>query len=128
MASQHQFVKIVNGYPTIDIGAMRHEITIQSEGVGSPPVIDASGVVVSPQTFVTATAAIDYVRGLDVIKGGQTTSQAFLSAAIWFQAGIIGGMKVINDNGSTYIVQSVDNVLEMDVVLILNCVGLGANE
>lgn len=128
MASQHQFVKIVDGYPTIDIGAMRHAITIQSEGVGDPPVIDASGVVVSPQTFVTADAAIDYIRGLDVIKGGQTTSQAFLAAAIWFQAGIIGGMKVINDNGNTYIIQSVDNVLEMDVVLILNCVGLGANE
>lgn len=125
--SNHQFVTITNGYPSINIGAMRHAITIQGTGPTSPPTFDASGVASGINFSISAQAAIDYVRGTDVIRGGQTTSQQFLSVAIWWESGILPSMTVLNDNGSTYEIQSIDNVLEMDVVLILNCIGLGGN-
>lgn len=127
MGQQSKFIGINNGWPSIDIGAMRHAITIKSNGPASPPVYDASGISPQIATFTTAMAAIDAIRGDDVIKGGQTTSQLFLMVAMWFQAGIIGGMQVFTDNGSVYVIQSVDNILEMNAVLQLNCVALGTN-
>ena len=130
---QSQFVRIEKGAnrPSLDVGALRHAITIQS--LGSTPAAPAdafSGSAVSGTwaTFTTAMAAIDAIRGADVVKGGQTTAQLYLSVALWYQPGIAAGMRVVNDvNQATYLVQSVDNVLEMDVVLVLNCIGLGVN-
>ena len=123
-----QFVTITNGWPSIEIGRMRHPITVQAFGSTSPPTFDDSGVASVWSTFVSAMAAMDPVRGTDVIRGGQTTSQVFIPVAMWFQAGIVGGMRVVTEYGNTYIIQSVDNVLEMNVVLILNCIALGPNE
>lgn len=125
---QRDFVKIVDGFPLLDVGSLRHQITIQAQGPTSPPTMDASGQVVAWSPFATALAAIDQVRGTDVIRGGQITTQLYLTVAMWFQPGILSNMRVISDNGSTYVVQSVENVLEMNLVLILNCVALGLNE
>jgi head-tail adaptor len=122
------FVKIVNGFPSIDIGKMRHAITIQKEGPTSPPTTDVAGPAMAWNPFTTADAAIDAVRGTDVIKGGQTTTQLFLTVAIWFQAGILPNMRVLNENGSIYVIQSVENVMEMNTVMVLNCLAIGANE
>jgi|SRR5581483_4010077 len=119
--------KIVNGRPTIEIGALRHEVSIQKNGPASPPVFDAGGPVLGWNTFATALAAIEAVRGTDVIKSGQTTTQLFLTVTMWWQPGILPDMRVASDNGSLYVIQSVENVLEMDVVLVLNCLGLSKN-
>lgn len=123
-----QFVTITNGWPSIEMGRMRHPITIQSNGPTSPPSFDAAGSATAWNTFTTAMAAMDPIRGTDVVRGGQTTSQVFIPVAIWFQAGIVGGMRVVTEYGNTYTVQSVDNVLEMNVVLILNCIAIGTNQ
>lgn len=120
-------VQIVDGFPVINVGALRHAITIQAQGPGSPP-IDASGTVLAWNAFATAIAAIEAVRGTDVIRGGQTTTQLFLTVTMWWQSGILPNMRVLGDNGSTYLIQSVENVLEMSSVLVLNCIGIGAND
>lgn len=122
------FVQIENGWPTIDIGRMRHQVTILAPGPASPPAFDAAGPVVTFQPFATAMAAIETVRGTDVIRGGQTATQLFLTVGMWWQAGIAANQQVQSDNGSTYVIQSVENILELDVVLVLNCVALGSNQ
>ena len=122
------FVTITNNWPSIDIGRMRHAITIQQMGTSSPPVYDASGPSLTASTFTTAMAAIETVRGTDVIRSGQATTQLFLTVGMWYQPGILPNMTVLSDNGSRYVIQSVENILEMNVVLILNCLALGSNE
>ena len=101
---------------------MRHQITILAQAAA----IDISGSTVAMVPFVTCYAKIVHVRGLDVIKSGQETTQLFLTVSIWWQAGIVANMQVQALNG-LYLVQSVENVGELDVVLILNCLAIGKN-
>lgn len=121
------FVKIVNGQPTIDIGAMRHTVSIKDQGPSSPPEYDAGGRMIPWHEVATGNAAIAPVRGIDVIRGGQSTSQLFLTVAMWWDPAIRSNMRVYHDNGSIYKIESVENVLEADVVLVLNCTGLEQN-
>lgn len=121
-------VTIANGFPVVNIGALRHKIVVQALGPASPPGFDAAGPKLVWSAFASAFAAIDIVRGIDVIRGGQTTTQLFLDIVLWYQPGILPNMRVVNENGSTYVIQSVENVLEMNIVLVLNCIGIGLNE
>lgn len=123
-----KFVEYVNGIPTINVGNLRHPIAIQSQGPASPPTYDAGGTAVSWSQFTTALAAIDAVRGADVIRGGQTTTQLFLTLGLWWQPGILPNMRVVTETDAIYLIQSVENVLEMNAVLLLNCLGIGAND
>jgi hypothetical protein len=45
---------------------------------------------------------------------------------MWWQAGIVANMQVQALNG-LYLVQSVENIGELDVVLVLNCLAIGKN-
>lgn len=128
MPKQSTFVRIENGWPVVDVGSMRHAITIQQQGPTSPPTTDAAGPHLVWSTFATALAAIETVRGTDVIRAGQDTTQLFLTATIWYQAGILPNMRVISDNGSVYVIQAIENILELNVVLVLNCLALGQNQ
>ena len=109
-------------WPTLDSGEMRHQITI----LGQVPATDVSGGTVAMVPLVTCYAKIEPVRGIDVIKSGQETTQLFLIISIWWQAGILANMQVQALNG-LYLIQSVENVLELDVVLKLNCLAIGKN-
>ena len=109
-------------WPTLDSGEMRHQITILAQ----VPATDVSGGTVAMAPFVTCYAKIEPVRGIDVIKSGQETTQLFLIISIWWQAGILANMQVQALNG-LYLIQSVENVLELDVVLKLNCLAIGKN-
>ena len=122
------FVAIRNGWPSIDIGSMRHPVTIQALGAGSPVTFDAAGAVTTWQTFAQVMAAIDPVRGTDVIRGGQITTQLYLTVAIWFCPGILASMRIVTDTGSVYVIQSVEDVLELHQVMLLNCIAFNANE
>ena len=125
----HSCVKIVGGYPTLDVGRLRHKISILAPGPPSSPLIyDEAGLVQSWDPIVSAWAAIEQTRGADKPQTGQITTQSYLSIAMWYQPGILPNMRVQSDNGSTYIIQNIDDVLEMDVVMVLNCVALGLNE
>jgi SPP1 family predicted phage head-tail adaptor len=111
-------------WPTLDSGEMRHQITILQQTKSS----DASGnTVVMAPLYTGVWAKIEPVRGTDVIRSGQVTTQLFLTVSIWWQAGIMADMQVQTLNG-LYVIQSVENLLEMDAVLKLNCVALGRND
>ena len=126
--AQRPLYTLENGMPVLDIGRMRHPITIQSYGLTSPPTYDATGPMQVWTPFTTAMAAIEIVRGKDVILGGQTATNLNLTLLIWFQPGILADMQVISDNGSLYVITSVENIEEMDVALILNCLAIGVNQ
>lgn len=125
------FVQIKNGWPAIDIGRMRHSISIQQLLPSAPPIIDASGQVESWQQVLPLAgdllmAAIEVSRSAEAFKGGQTTAQSFFSIGFWFQAGVVPGMRVVNENGTVCVIESVNNILEMNIVLVLTCIALGA--
>jgi hypothetical protein len=120
-------VSFVDGWPTLEVGQCIHAITIYREEISSPPEYDAAGQSTSWVPVATAMAAIEIMRGTDVIRAGQATSQLFIEVTLWWQPGIEPNMQVVSDNGSTYIIQSVENVNERNAVLRLNCLGLGAN-
>ena len=109
-------------WPTLDSGEMRHQITI----LGQAPSTDVSGSTVAMVPLLTCYAKIELVRGIDVIKSGQETTQLFLIISIWWQAGILANMQVQALNG-LYLIQSIENVLELDVVLKLNCLAISKN-
>ena len=103
---------------------MRHQIVILQQQRSS----DASGSAVTMVPFVSAYAKIVVVRvHSDVIKAGQVTTQLFLTISIWYQAGIFAHMQVQAMNG-LYVIQSVENISELDVAVVLNCVALSQNE
>jgi head-tail adaptor len=119
--------EVIGGFPIIDIGKLRHFIQIQKLGNSNPPTFNEGGPKQGFTTFASAMAAIDMVSGTDVIKGGQTVSELYLTVTMYYLPGITPDMQVISDNGSTYVIRAVENVLEMNVYIVLNCVGLKAN-
>lgn len=90
--------------------------------------MDAAGPKLTYSTVTEERAAIEILRGTEVIKGGQDTTQLFLTVGLYFVEGLLPNMRVMRHNGTTYLIQSIENVLEMDMVLLLNCIGIGANE
>ena len=111
-------------YPTVNPGDLRHPISIYQRG---PAPVGVAGAKVQRVLVTTAMASIIPVRGTDVIKSGQATTQLFLTLKIWYQPGLAPNMEVDTEGGSTYLIQSIENPLEMNVLLVLNCLGLGAN-
>jgi head-tail adaptor len=109
-------------WPSLDPGELRHQITI----LGPVPATDVSGSTVALVPLVTCYAKIEVVKGLDVIRAGQETTQIYLIVSMWWQAGIAANMQVQALNG-LYLIESVENVLELDVVLKLNCLAIGKN-
>ena len=63
-----------------------------------------------------------------VIRGGQVTTQLYLTVAIWYQPGILPSMRIVTDTGAVYVIQSVEDVLELHQIMLLNCIAFNANE
>ena len=127
-----QFVDLVNGMPRINLGALRHTLTIQQAGVSG--TYDSSGVKDTAWTNVaTGVQAAIGTQGVkqpdDVIKNGETVTQLFLEVAFYYQAfpTLAPNMRFVAENGSTYLIKAVENVLEMDVVWVVRCLALGTN-
>lgn len=121
----------MNGWPVLsDPGAFRHSVSI--EQLVQTGVTDEAGTATNWQTFLPndgeeVLASIEPIRGSDIPKQGQTTTQLTVWVTLWFRPGILPNMRVVSPNGSKYLIQAVENVLEVDVILILYCLGLGAN-
>ena len=128
MASQRLKLYEINcsGMPTINIGSLRHSVTIQAQTPSSPPAFDNAGQVTEWTDFATVGAAIQNMRGDDMIRGGLGVAQLHLTVSMWYLPGVQPNMRVVHRD-AIYIIQSVDNVLEMDTVLVLNCIALGLN-
>lgn len=110
-------------WPRFDPGKAVHQITLLTQ----VQTQDVAGTEVNWVPVLSAYAEIEPVRGIDVLKSGQDTTQLFLTVKILWQRGVEPNMRVQAKNG-TYIVQSVENPGERNVILILNCVALGLNK
>lgn len=106
-------------WPIFDPGRMRHQIEIQKP----TPGFDASGATIVWATFITAYAAIEPIRGTDVVRAGQVTTQLYTTVTMMYQPGINASFRVQSLKG-TFVIQSVEVPLECDTLLILNCVEL----
>jgi SPP1 family predicted phage head-tail adaptor len=111
-------------WPQIDPGKLVHKITLLAE----EEVVDISGTVTKYVPWLVTWAEILPVRGTDVIKGGQATTTLYLTVTIRWQDGVLPDMQIQTDNGNNYIIQSVENPGERNILLVLNCVALAHNE
>ncbi len=109
-------------WPGLNPGELRERVTI------TRPVVtaDISGQTVTMTTFLATWARITSTQGKDRIAAGQTTARLPIQVAIHWQVGILPNMQVVARHG-TYVVESIENLQEMDVTLVLNCVALGLN-
>jgi SPP1 family predicted phage head-tail adaptor len=110
-------------WPQIDPGKMVHWVNILQQQT----VTDLSGQSITWVPFVSAWAAIEPVKGTDVLRGGQDTTKLFLTITIRWQTGILPSMRVQSLNG-TYVIQAIENTGERNVILVMTCLGLGANQ
>jgi len=107
----------------VDPGAMVHVVWIYQ----SVTVEDASGTSTEWRPLLKTWAQIEPVRGAEVIKSGQDTTQLYLTLKIYWQPNIKATMRVDSLNGS-YLIQSIENPGERNIVLILNCLALGTSQ
>jgi hypothetical protein len=120
------FIRIVNGRPTIKAGLMRHSITVLAPGAVSS---DLSGATQNYSLFGSAQAVLQDVSATDKLQGGIISTETNVSMGIWAYAvpGIQANMVILRPDGREYLIQSIQDVMEAGVILILNCLGLGSN-
>lgn len=114
-------------YPSLDSGELRHRITFLTQQI----VADSSGNKITwaaGNPPIVVYAKIDPIRLSEIIKGGQDISQQYLTITMRYRSGISASMRVQAPSGNVYIIRAIENVLELNAVLILSCVGLGDNQ
>jgi head-tail adaptor len=110
-------------WPVVDPGKMVHQIQILRQAPGK----DVSGTRVDFSPFITTWAQMEPVKGTDMLRSGQDITQLYITVTIRWQDGIQPNMKVQAQNG-TYIIRSIENPGERNVILVLNCLALGLNQ
>lgn len=116
-----------NGLPWIDPALLRHRITFLDQKI----VTDASGTGVVYQAGnppERCWAELMPVRGIDLIKAGQDVSQVTVMATIRYRASATAQRRIRMKNGSVYVIQAIENVLEMGTYQVMTCLGLGSNQ
>ena len=119
--------KAAEPWPGINPGSLRHKVTLQQYGIGSPLTFDEGGAVQSWSDFATVYASLEPVRSVDMLAAGQDVSKVWIVATIRYRAGVEARMRIVAPNG-TYIIQAVENIQERNILLKLMCLALGANE
>jgi len=110
-------------WPVIDPGKFRHRVALLNQSQST----DASGVSATWTAGPTiAWMAIEYVRGTDIIKAGQDVTQSYLKLTGWWRPEFTASQRVQVPSGAVYIIQAVENVLEMNQYMVLTCLGVGA--
>ena len=115
-----------SGYPSIDPGDLRHQITYLNQTT----ITDSSGVSTTwapASPPVTSWAALEVMSVKDLIQGGQTISQVIAKWTVRWEPGIETTSRFSDENGGYWIVEAVRNVLGRNVVLELTALGLGGN-
>lgn len=105
----------------VDPGRMRRRIELQVQSTDQ----DQFGQPLQVwTTALTAYAAIEPVRGIDIIRSGQETKQTRWTVTMYWQAGVSLAMRVLTDDGENYIIESIEDPLKLNFYLILNCLAL----
>jgi SPP1 family predicted phage head-tail adaptor len=110
--------------PTCDPGDFRDQVTLLVETITN----DASGSVQKWAPAFPATNAwsrIDYVRGTDLIRGGQDVTQTYIKVTSWFRKEFQTNCRIQVPGGSQFQIQNVENVKSMNTYMVLTCLGLG---
>ncbi len=114
-------------FPWTDPGERKHLITFLVQTT----VSDASGAGIS---YVagnppdTTWAKLKAIKAADVIKGGSDVSQVRLIVNIRYSPGRVPKMRFQLFNGNIYVIEAIENVLEMNRELDMTCLGIGSNE
>jgi SPP1 family predicted phage head-tail adaptor len=112
-------------FPTVNPGDFRHQIILLEQTIGS----DAAGANVSYDAApVTAWAKIDFVRGSELIRAGQDVSQSVIKVTMWYRPEFAVSQRIQVPDGSTFIIQYVENVKMMNMYQVLTALGIGAND
>lgn len=115
------------GIPWIDPAKLRHRITFLEPQTTS----GIAGGIITWQPGAPpecASAEILPIRGSDVIKAGQDVSQVWLTITMRYRRSVKADRRILGRHGNRYIIQAIENPAEMDMYLVLSCLGLGPNE
>jgi SPP1 family predicted phage head-tail adaptor len=119
-------VALNSDFPGIDPGQFRHQITLLEEVTAT----DSSGTSVSWQADpvpVVAWMKIEALRSTEVIKAGLDVSQVYLKLTGWYRSQFTANKRIQSPGGNQYVIQAVENVLEMNTYMVLLCLGIGNN-
>lgn len=117
----------MSSWPGVNPGELRHLITIQQQVQGSSPSYDAAGVMSQWTNFTTMYVSDDPKYATDAMRGGQTVTSEAVPLTGHYQPGILPNMRVIH-GGSTYVIRGIVNHRNLNVLLTLMCLALGAND
>lgn len=76
---------------------------------------------------VTARAKIETIRGEEAVRNGLDGTLTYLRVIIRYNSAFTEQGRIRQNNGNQYIIQHVENVIEMDAYMTLLCLGVGAN-
>jgi head-tail adaptor len=120
-------MSLTSAIPGIDPGQFRHLVTLLEESTSGS---DASGAPVSwavGDPPLTAYMKIESLKADEIIKAGLDVSQVDLKLTGWYRPQFTAQSRIQAPSGNVYIVQAVQNVLEMNIFMVLLCLGVGAN-
>jgi head-tail adaptor len=109
-----------NSWPRADPGTFRHVITLlePTPGTDSFGGITTYSPAVPP---VIVYAAIDFLRGEEIVRQGLDVSQIYLKVTSWFRSEFSTKKRILAPDGSQYIIVSPDNAHLMNVTMELTC-------
>lgn len=117
------FGSATGSFPSLSPGDLRHWVTFMDQVI-------SDGVAGKKITWVPSSrgawAKIETIRGVESIRSGQDLSILFLTVSMWFQDGISSRGHILSPSGMEYVINTIENVLQMNQVLILNCQSIGS--
>lgn len=128
MAASKAYTIGCSGIPAINAGMLRHQINFQRLVVASPPTYTPAGLTSTWTTAFSDVASIEAMSGKDMVKEGMTLSLVPIFITLYWRSDVTVGMRVARaSSSSVYIIQAIQNVMEMDSVMVLTCLALGSN-
>jgi hypothetical protein len=111
-------------WPVCNPGKFRTPVTLLVAIPGTDPI--SGGVVTwGPGDNPTMVMAqVEYMHGTDLVKAGQDISISIMECTMWYNPVFIGGCRLQTPSGQ-WIVQSVENEHEVNVITRLTCLAIG---
>jgi hypothetical protein len=119
-------------FPSLNPGDLRHWIWFLEQSTSQPTGADDCNNCDTGISWAKgnpplgAWAKIEAVRGTDLIRAGLDSTILYLTVTIWYQPGVSAQMHILSPTNCEYVINSVENVLLMNHILVLNCQAIGA--